>query len=82
MLHYPAINGHFINLYCSAPNGPNPLFLFFGGIKLPFGLYITNSVQEEVGLRGAQMIVDTIKPNVEIVFPPPGGDPCMLHTHP
>ena len=24
--------------------------------KLPFGLYITNSVQEEIGLRGAQMI--------------------------
>ena len=36
-------------------------------MKLPFGLYITNSVQEEVGLRGAQMIVDTIKPNVAIV---------------
>ena len=36
-------------------------------IKLPFGLYITNSVQEEVGLRGAQMIVDTIRPNVAIV---------------
>jgi putative aminopeptidase FrvX len=36
-------------------------------IKLPFGLYITNSVQEEVGLRGAQMIVDTIKPNVAII---------------
>ena len=36
-------------------------------IKLPFGLYITNSVQEEVGLRGAQMIVETIKPDVAIV---------------
>ena len=36
-------------------------------IKLPFGLYITNSVQEEVGLRGAQMIVETIQPNVAIV---------------
>tara|TARA_B100001758_G_scaffold247638_1_gene266320 strand:+ start:11096 stop:12184 length:1089 start_codon:yes stop_codon:yes gene_type:complete len=36
-------------------------------VKLPFGLYITNSVQEEVGLRGAQMIVETIKPNVAIV---------------
>jgi len=36
-------------------------------INLPFGLYITNSVQEEVGLRGAQMIVDTIRPNVAIV---------------
>ena len=36
-------------------------------IKLPFGLYITNSVQEEVGLRGAQMIVESIKPDVAIV---------------
>ncbi|MDD2986242.1 M42 family metallopeptidase [Flavobacterium sp.] len=35
--------------------------------KLPFGLYITNSVQEEVGLRGAEMITKTIKPNVAIV---------------
>jgi len=37
------------------------------GIKLPFGLYITNSVQEEIGLRGAEMITQTIKPNVAIV---------------
>ena len=36
-------------------------------VNLPFGLYITNSVQEEVGLRGAQMITETIKPNVAIV---------------
>ena len=36
-------------------------------IKLPFGLYITNSVQEEVGLRGAEMITQTIKPNVAII---------------
>ena len=35
--------------------------------KLPFGLYITNSVQEEVGLRGAEMIVERIKPDVAIV---------------
>lgn len=34
---------------------------------LPFGLYITNSVQEEIGLRGAEMISQTIKPNVAIV---------------
>lgn len=34
---------------------------------LPFGLYIVNAVQEEVGLRGAQMITDRIKPNVAIV---------------
>src|SRR5210317_1286855 len=36
-------------------------------IELPFGLYITNSVQEEIGLRGAEMITHTIKPNVAIV---------------
>lgn len=36
-------------------------------VKLPFGLYITNSVQEEVGLRGAQMIAEKIQPDVAIV---------------
>ena len=36
-------------------------------VKLPFGLYITNSVQEEVGLRGAEMIVERIKPDLAIV---------------
>jgi len=36
-------------------------------IKLPFGLYITNAVQEEVGLRGAEMIANTLKPDVAIV---------------
>lgn len=35
--------------------------------KLPFGLYIVNSVQEEVGLRGAEMIVERIRPDVAIV---------------
>lgn len=35
--------------------------------KLPFGLYICNSVQEEVGLRGAEMIVRKINPNVAII---------------
>ncbi len=35
--------------------------------KLDFGLYITNSVQEEIGLRGAQMITETIKPDMVIV---------------
>ncbi|MFT6281289.1 MAG: putative aminopeptidase FrvX [Salibacteraceae bacterium] len=35
--------------------------------KLPFGLYIVNAVQEEVGLRGAQMIAQKIKPDVAIV---------------
>ena len=36
--------------------------------KLPFGLYITNAVQEEIGLRGAQMIAETIQPDVAIVL--------------
>ena len=36
-------------------------------IKLPFGLYITNAVQEEIGLRGAQMVAERIQPNVAIV---------------
>jgi len=36
-------------------------------VKLPFGLYITNAVQEEIGLRGAQMIAERIKPDVAIV---------------
>lgn len=35
--------------------------------KLPFGLYIVNSVQEEIGLRGAEMIANRIKPNVAII---------------
>jgi putative aminopeptidase FrvX len=36
-------------------------------IKLPFGLYIVNSVQEEVGLNGATMIARKIKPDVALV---------------
>jgi putative aminopeptidase FrvX len=35
--------------------------------KLDFGLYIVNSVQEEIGLRGAEMIAHQIKPNVAII---------------
>lgn len=35
--------------------------------KLPFSLYIVNSVQEEIGLRGAEMIANTIRPNIAIV---------------
>jgi putative aminopeptidase FrvX len=37
------------------------------GKKLQFGLYIVNSVQEEIGLRGAQMISRRIHPDVAIV---------------
>lgn len=36
-------------------------------IKLPFGLYIVNAVQEEIGLRGASMIAARIKPQVAII---------------
>jgi putative aminopeptidase FrvX len=35
--------------------------------KLPFGLYIVNSVQEEIGLRGAEMMAARIKPDVAII---------------
>jgi putative aminopeptidase FrvX len=35
--------------------------------KLPFGLYIVNAVQEEIGLRGAEMIARRLKPNLAII---------------
>ena len=35
--------------------------------KLPFALYIVNSVQEEVGLRGAEMVSRRIQPDCAIV---------------
>jgi putative aminopeptidase FrvX len=35
--------------------------------KIPFGLYVVNSVQEEIGLRGAEMIAHRIKPDVAII---------------
>ena len=35
--------------------------------KLPYGLYVVNAVQEEIGLRGAEMIARRIKPNVAII---------------
>jgi putative aminopeptidase FrvX len=35
--------------------------------KLPFGLYVVNAVQEEIGLRGAEMIARRIKPDIAIV---------------
>lgn len=36
-------------------------------VQLPYTLYVVNSVQEEVGLHGAKMVADTIRPNVAIV---------------
>lgn len=35
--------------------------------ELPFTLYVVNAVQEEVGLRGAQMIAHRLKPNLALV---------------
>jgi putative aminopeptidase FrvX len=37
------------------------------GFRPKFGLYIVNAVQEEIGLRGAEMISRRIKPDVAIV---------------
>ncbi len=36
-------------------------------VKLPYSLYVVNAVQEEIGLRGAEMVARRIKPNVAIV---------------
>ena len=36
-------------------------------IELPYGLYIVNSVQEEIGLRGAEMMANRIKPDVAVI---------------
>lgn len=41
--------------------------LFENKKTLPFSLYVVNAVQEEIGLRGAEMIARRIKPNVAIV---------------
>jgi putative aminopeptidase FrvX len=35
--------------------------------KLPYGLYVVNAVQEEIGLRGAEMISRRLKPDLAIV---------------
>ncbi len=35
-------------------------------VTLPFTLYIVNAVQEEIGLRGAEMIARRLKPNLAI----------------
>ena len=36
-------------------------------VKLPYALYVTNAVQEEIGLRGAEMIAHRIKPDLAII---------------
>jgi putative aminopeptidase FrvX len=38
-----------------------------GKKKLPYSLYVVNAVQEEIGLRGAEMIARRIKPNAAII---------------
>ncbi len=40
--------------------------LFENKKKMPFGLYIVNAVQEEIGLRGAEMISRRLKPDLAI----------------
>lgn len=35
--------------------------------RLPFALYVVNAVQEEVGLRGAEMITERIRPDLALV---------------
>lgn len=36
-------------------------------IKLPYSLYVVNAVQEEIGLRGSEMIARRIKPDIAII---------------
>ena len=36
-------------------------------VQLPYSLYVVNAVQEEIGLRGAEMIARRIKPNIAII---------------
>lgn len=36
-------------------------------VDLPYTLYVVNAVQEEIGLRGAEMVSRRLKPNVAIV---------------
>ena len=36
-------------------------------VQLPYGLYVVNSVQEEIGLRGAEMMARRLQPDVAII---------------
>ena len=36
-------------------------------VELDFGLYVVNAVQEEIGVRGAKMMAESIKPNLAII---------------
>lgn len=44
---------------------------------LPYDLYVVNAVQEEVGLYGARLIAQTIKPDIALVH-----DVCHNTNHP
>ena len=47
------------------------------GVELPFDLYVVNAVQEEVGLFGARLIAQTIRPDIALVH-----DVCHNTNHP
>lgn len=47
------------------------------GKELPFDLYVVNAVQEEVGLFGARLIAQTIRPDIALVH-----DVCHNTNHP
>lgn len=51
--------------------------LFEEGVKLPFDLYVVNSVQEEVGLYGAKMIAKRLNADIALVH-----DVCHNTNHP
>ena len=51
--------------------------IFEDGVKLPFDLYVVNSVQEEVGLHGAKMIAKRLKADLALVH-----DVCHNTNHP
>lgn len=46
-------------------------------VTLPYDLYVVNAVQEEVGLFGARLIAQTIKPDIALVH-----DVCHNTNHP
>jgi putative aminopeptidase FrvX len=46
-------------------------------VALPYDLYVVNAVQEEVGLFGARLIAQTIKPDIALVH-----DVCHNTNHP
>ena len=41
--------------------------LYENKVKLPYTLYVVNAVQEEIGLRGAEMIARRLQPDVAII---------------